>query len=91
MTPAELDRIRRYVADVAERVVWTFVQGASAVFVGTYSAAALDDWSSAKRVASACAVGGFAAVLSLIKGLAAKKIGADATAALLPARLDSGA
>lgn len=91
MTVKNFDQTRRYVADVLERVVWTFAQGSLAVFVGSYSTGALDSWSSARRLGAACAVGGGAAVLSLLKSLAAKQVGTSATASTLPGRLDPGA
>jgi len=61
-----------YAKDLAERVAVTFVQAFLAVFVVT-------DVSSAKTAA----VAGAAAVLALIKGLAAKKAASGDTASLV--------
>jgi hypothetical protein len=61
-----------YIKDLLERVVVTFVEAFLAVFVVT-------DVNSAK----AAAVAGAAAVLSLIKGLVAKKAADQNTASLV--------
>lgn len=62
--------------DIAERSVWTFIQGATSVLLlsGFLDTAA---W-------KAAVVGGVAAVLALVKGTAASRIGSPATAATLP-------
>lgn len=56
--------------DIAERMVWTFVQAFAATFV-------VADLSTAKTAALA----GLAAVLAVLKGVAASRIG-EQTAAL---------
>lgn len=63
-----------YVRDLAERVVTTFVEGFVAGLVLT-NVTSLDMW-------HAAAVGGVAAVGSLVKGLAAKAVGNKASASL---------
>lgn len=69
---------RRYLRDLAERVAWTFLQGAlGAITVG--GVLGLHDLRSA---ANAIAIGGSAAVLSLLKGLVARKVGDSESAAL---------
>jgi hypothetical protein len=65
-----------WVRDTAERVTWTFVQGAiGAVPVQQIVSGDIDALTSA-------AVGGAAAVLSLLKAVAARKVGDPDTAAL---------
>jgi hypothetical protein len=77
----DMDTIRRWlnrpwVRDTAERVAWTFVQGAiGAVPVQQLATGDIDALTSA-------AVGGAAAVLSLVKAIAARKVGDPDTAAL---------
>ena len=61
----------QYLKDLAERVIVTFLGAFLAVFSVT-------DLSSAK----AAGIAGAAAVLSLIKGLVAKKVGDTASASL---------
>lgn len=68
---------RRLFLDIAERVFWTFVAGATSTlllsgFLDT------EAW-------KAAVVGGVSAVISLVKGVAASRIGDPATAATLPA------
>lgn len=84
------DRTRRLLADVAERVGATFVQGAAGAFAATYTSASLDDWSSARRLAVATIAGGLAALGSLAKAWAASRHGAPGTASMLPDHLDPG-
>jgi len=63
-----------FVRDLAERVVWTFVQA----FLGTLSAAPLVGLDvSMLKVA---ALAGAAAVLSFLKGVAASRLGTPGTA-----------
>jgi hypothetical protein len=67
---------RPWVRDTVERVAWTFVQGAvGAVPVQQIVSGDIDALTSA-------AVGGAAAVLSLAKAVAARKVGDPDTAAL---------
>ena len=66
-----------YVKDLAERVGWTFGQA----FLATVPISVVGaDWSTVKTVGVAAAVAGGAAVLSLIKGIAAKHTGDKPTA-----------
>ena len=68
---------RDWIKDATERVAWTFVQGA----LGTVSAEAIATGDpSALRAA---AIGGLAAVLSLVKAIAAKRMGDPHSAATL--------
>lgn len=68
---------RKLVLDIVERVLWTFAQGAAATLLlsGAFD---IDTW-------KAAAIGGVAAVLSMLKGLAASRLGVLGTAATLPA------
>ena len=61
----------QYVKDLAERVIATFLGAFIAVF-------SVSDLSSAK----AAALAGVAAVLALVKGLIASKVGTEGTASL---------
>lgn len=63
---------KAFLKDLAERVVWTAVQAFVSVF-------AVTDLSSAKSAGVAAA----AAVLSVLKGVAATKVGDPGTAAFL--------
>jgi hypothetical protein len=68
---------RRLFLDILERVFWTFIQGAASTlllsdFLG------IEAW-------KAAAVGGAAAVLALIKGIAASRMGDPGSGATLPA------
>jgi hypothetical protein len=78
----DMDIIRRWLArawvrDTAERVAWTFVQGAvGAVPVQQLATGDIDALTSA-------AVGGAAAVLALVKAIAARKVGDPQTASTL--------
>jgi len=68
---------RPWVRDTAERVAWTFTQGAlSAVAVESLAVGDPSAW-------TAALVGGIAAVLSLLKAVAARHIGYPDTAATL--------
>ena len=73
-----VDILRRpWVRDTAERVAWTFTQGAlSAVAVESLAAGNPSAW-------TAALVGGAAAVLSLLKAVAARHVGDPDTAATL--------
>lgn len=74
---------RKLLIDIAERALWTFVQAFLAVFAVT---GALDvDFASAKKAA----IAGVAAVLAVLKGFAASRIGSDNTAATLPREKDT--
>lgn len=68
---------KRLLLDIAERVAWTFIQGAAATLLlsGFLNIAA---W-------KAAAIGGVAACLSMLKGLAASRLGVLGTASTLPA------
>lgn len=72
---------RRLLIDIAERIFWTFIEGASATLLlsGFLNVAA---W-------KASVVGGVAAVLALVKGTAASKVGSPITAATLPRTMES--
>lgn len=61
-----------YVKDLAERVWWTFAQAGLATVPLTVVGA---DWSTVKAVGVSASVAGGAAVLSLLKGLVAKRFG----------------
>lgn len=58
-------KTKRYWADLGERAAWTFLQAALAVFTVT----------GGKDGMKAAAIAGVAAVLSMLKSLAASKIG----------------
>ena len=84
---------RRYAYDLTERVLWTFVQAFLAFWTG---AALLNGpgegvWSGVvdTSILEKAALAGFAAVISLVKGLVAKRIGASSTAATLPSYDDT--
>lgn len=66
---------KQFVQDVAERALFTFVETFLAMFV-------LTDLTTAKTAA----VGGAAAVLAVVKGMIATRVGQADTAAALPAR-----
>ena len=70
---------RTYAKDLAERVIWTFLGGTAAMVVAAGPADMLDAsfW-------KAAGVGGLAAVVTLVKGLAARKIGAKNSASTAP-------
>jgi hypothetical protein len=65
---------KTYLADLAERCVWTALQAFLSVFTVT-------DLSTAKAAGVAAA----AAVLALLKGVAARRVGDRNSAALIPA------
>lgn len=67
---------RRLFIDIAERVFWTFLQGASSTLILT-GFLEIEAW-------KAAIVGGVAAVLALVKGIAASKVGSPVSAATLP-------
>ncbi len=68
----------RLYADVAERAFWTFLQA----FLGVLLAGDMLDLSSGTL--RAAAIAGFAALLSLVKSVAATHVGDPGTAAVLP-------
>lgn len=63
-----------FARDLTERVLWTFVQS----FLGTLSAAPLVDVD--LPTVKVAALAGAAAVLSLLKGVAASRLGTPGTA-----------
>lgn len=72
---------KRLIYDMAERVIWTFIQGTSSTlllsgFLG------ISAW-------KAGVIGGGAAVLAMVKGVAAVHVGNPATAATLPATVEA--
>jgi len=77
---AGMDRV--WLADAAERIGWTFVQ-ASIAAVGS-EALAVGLAGGDVNVLRAAGVGGLAAVLSLLKAVAARHVGDPDTAATLP-------
>lgn len=67
---------KRLLLDILERTFWTFIQGTSSTlllagFLG------IDAW-------KAAIVGGLAAVIAMVKGIAASRLGEVGTAATLP-------
>lgn len=68
----------QYVADLAERAGWTFLQAAGAEWLVTSSF----DWQSLQLAAAA-------GVISVVKSLVATQIGAPNTAATLPVTTDT--
>ena len=79
-------KARAYLLDVGERVFWTFSQTFLGLLVvsGWFEVANVADVS----ILQSAAVGGAAAVLSLLKGMAASFYGRSDSAALLPKSLD---
>lgn len=74
---------QKLLTDIAERAAWTFAQTFLSLFVFT---GALDtDISSAKQAAFA----GIAAVIAVLKGFVASRVGSDNTAATLPREKDT--
>jgi hypothetical protein len=68
---------RPWVRDTAERVAWTFAQGAlGAVPIQQLATGNIDAW-------VAAASGGAAAVLALVKAIGAKKVGDPQSASTL--------
>lgn len=72
---------KRLLYDIAERFLWTFIQGATATFLLS-GFLGVDQW-------KAGVVGGLSAVLALLKGVAAVHVGNPATAATLPATVEA--
>lgn len=68
---------RKLALKIAERVVWTFVEGACATLLlgGAFDLSALE----------AAALGGVAAVISLVKNIAGIRLGDPTSPAWLPA------
>jgi hypothetical protein len=75
-----------YLLDVGERVFWTFLQAFLGLLVvgGAFDVANVADIG----IYQSAAVGGAAAVLSLLKSTVASFVGKSDTAALLPKSLD---
>jgi len=75
-----------YLLDVGERVFWTFLQ----TFLGLLVVGGWFDVNNITNVGilQSAAVGGAAAVLSLLKGLAGSFVGNGDSAAILPKSLD---
>lgn len=76
------DRLKRWTADTAERVIATFAQAA----LGLLPAAYLPH--THLPVGTVLAGAGFAALVSLLKCVAALKVGAPDSASLLPEDVD---
>ncbi len=72
---------KRLLLDIAERVIWTFIQGATATLL-------LSGFLDTAAWKAAC-VGGVAAVLALVKGTAASKMGSPISAATLPKTVET--
>ena len=70
---------RTYAKDLTERVIWTFLGGTAAVVVAAGPAGMLD-----VSLWKAAGVGGLAAVVSLVKGLAARGLGTNNSASTAP-------
>jgi hypothetical protein len=68
---------RRLLLDILERVIWTFVQGASSTLLLS-NFLGVEAW-------KAAVVGGLAAIIALVKGLAASRLGDPGSGATLPA------
>jgi len=76
--PARVQARRLYLIDLAERIVWTFLEAfAGVLLLDLADVFELDLWKTA-------ALAGLAAVLSLVKGLAAKAIGDRQSASTAP-------
>jgi hypothetical protein len=65
---------KQYFKDLGERCAWTFVQA----FLATYAV------TGGRKAAESAAVAGVAAVLAVIKGVAAKKVGDPNSASTVP-------
>jgi hypothetical protein len=70
---------RTYVTDLIERIIWTFLGAASAVALagGPADMLSVSFWESV-------GVGGLAAVVTLVKGLVARIVGAKNSASTAP-------
>jgi hypothetical protein len=88
----------RYVRDLIERVVVTFLEAFLALWLGPVAADILNGgqtlgtvWEhlSDLSVLDKAAVGGLAAVIATFKGLLARSVGSANTAALLPAQSET--
>jgi hypothetical protein len=71
--------------DLLERAVWTFLQAGLGVFV------LADSFDANLDNAEKAAMAGLAAVLALVKGVVASRVGDTGTAATLPATVDPAA
>lgn len=69
---------KQYLKDLVERVLTTFV----GAFLGAVTVTNAADWGSLSMWQSAAAAGG-AAVISLLKGLLASRVGDKSTASLV--------
>jgi hypothetical protein len=80
--PPTVTDATRYARDLAERVLWTFLQAFAAALIagGVLDVANVRDVSAWQ----AAALGGVAAVLSLVKGLVAKFAGQSDSASTAP-------
>lgn len=77
---------KEFLMDLGERVVATYLQA----FIGLLIASGFaDDGKLNMGTATAAAVSALPAVLALIKGIIALKVGDEGTAALLPAEVDT--
>jgi hypothetical protein len=65
---------KKYWKDLAERCIWTFVQA----FLGAWTI------TGGRKAAESAAIAGVAAVLAVIKGFAAHKIGDPDSASTVP-------
>lgn len=64
----------KYLKDLAERCAWTFVQA----FLGAYTI------TGGRKAVESAAIAGVAAVLSVVKSVAAKRIGDHDSASTVP-------
>jgi hypothetical protein len=71
--------------DLVERAVWTFLQAGLGVFV------LADSFDANLDNAEKAAMAGLAAVIALVKGVVASRVGDTGTAATLPATADPAA
>lgn len=75
--------------DLAERVLSTFVQAFVGFITAAWAASGINvsvftDLSAAEKLLGGAASAGVAAVVALVKGLAAKNVGENGTASLAP-------
>ncbi|HEX8093974.1 hypothetical protein [Jatrophihabitans sp.] len=88
MNPA----VRKYVKDLTERVLWTFLEAFFGAAALAYAAAGVDldpavtGWSAWEKILIAGTTAGLAAVGALVKGLIASRLGDTGTASTV--RLD---
>jgi hypothetical protein len=81
------DMRERYIRDLIERVLWTFAQAFAATLLasGFFEIDNVTDVSILQKAG----IAGIAAVLAVIKGLVATKVGSPYTAATLPAQAET--